>query len=110
MKTEPAMPEATSIYSRPNDVPDTAFGSEDAVLKQIMVLLNGIRPVMANGATYDPTTKLGDVGFTSLEMVNVMLAVETAFDLMIPAGDITPGNFKTGASIAAMIGRLKPAA
>jgi acyl carrier protein len=84
-------------------------GGEPA-LNQIMALLNNIRPLMSNGQAYNADTTLGDVGFTSLEMVNVMLAVETAFDLMIPAGDITPGNFKTAASIAAMIARLKPGA
>jgi acyl carrier protein len=80
------------------------------VLSQVMTLLKGIRPLMANGEAYEQNTTLGDVGFTSLEMVNVMLAVETAFDFMIPAGDITPGNFKTAASIAAMISRLRPGA
>ena len=79
-------------------------------LAKVMTLLNGIRPIMADGRAYNPDTTLGDVGFTSLEMVNVMLAVESAFDLMIPAGDITPGNFKTATSIATMVGRLKPAA
>lgn len=82
----------------------------DVTLTKVMSLLNGIRPTMADGRDYVPDTTLGDVGFTSLEMVNVMLAVESAFDLMIPAGDITPGNFKTAASIAAMVARLKPAA
>lgn len=104
------MAEAASILPRSNDIPAPALTGTDPVLSQIMVLLTGIRPVTANGAAYGPTTRLGDVGFTSLEMVNVMLAVETAFDLMIPTGDITPGNFKTAASIATMIGRLKPAA
>jgi acyl carrier protein len=84
-------------------------GSE-STLAQVMTMLNGIRPLMANGQPYDQNTTLGDVGFTSLEMVNVMLAVETVFDLMIPAGDITPGNFKTATSIASMVSRLKPSA
>ena len=79
-----------------------------SILSQVLTLLTGIRPLMTNGNAYDQNTTLGDVGFTSLEMVNVMLAVETAFDFMIPAGDITPGNFKTAASIAAMVSRLKP--
>ena len=82
---------------------------EDPVLAQVLTVLKGIRPVTNTGQTYGVYTTLGDVGFTSLEMVNVMLAVETAFDLMIPAGDITPANFKSAASIAAMISRLKPA-
>ncbi len=71
-----------------------------------MTVLHAIRAVKANGEAYGEDAVLGEVGFTSLEMVNVMLAVEGAFDLMIPAKDITPSNFKTAASIAAMIERL----
>ena len=81
--------------------------SDDSFRAQVMTVLFGIRPVQANGSAYDAQTKLGEAGFTSLEMVNVMLGVEAAFDLMIPAGDITAGNFATAASIAAMIKRLK---
>jgi len=93
-----------------DDVAMPMLASDDLVLNQVLTVLNGIRPLMANGQAYDQNTTLGDVGFTSLEMVNVMLAVEMAFDLMIPASDITPSNFKTAAAIAAMISRLKPAA
>jgi acyl carrier protein len=94
----------------PDPVATPMLASEDLVLNQVLTVLNGIRPLMANGQAYDQATLLGDVGFTSLEMVNVMLAVENAFDLMIPATDITPGNFKTAGAIAAMVSRLKRAA
>lgn len=104
------MAETASNHVRSSEMPVSVVAEEGSVLTQIMAVLKGIRPLMANGQAYDQDTMLGEAGFTSLEMVNVMLAVETAFDLMIPAGDITPGNFKTASSIAAMIGRLKPIA
>lgn len=104
------MSQAARIQKSTTEINAPVAAHGDFLLSQIMILLHGIRPAMADGRAYDPDTTLGDVGFTSLEMVNVMLAVESAFDLMIPAGDITPGNFKTAAAIAAMVGRLKPAA
>ena len=56
-----------------------------------------------------PDERLVDAGLTSMDMVNLMLAVEAEFDLLIPPGDITPDNFRTVASIAALVERLVPA-
>jgi len=51
--------------------------------------------------------KLSDLGLSSLKMVNLMLAVEMAFDVVIPQNDITPENFHSVASIEALVARLK---
>jgi acyl carrier protein len=72
-----------------------------------MTVLNGIRPMQSNGLAYGVDTNLTNAGFTSVEMVNVMLGVEAAFDLMIPQEMITPQNFISAAAIAAMIDRLR---
>jgi acyl carrier protein len=53
----------------------------------------------------DPLT---DIGLSSIDMVNLMLAVEAEFDIMIPPTDITPQNFRSVASIEAMVARLAP--
>ena len=53
---------------------------------------------------------LGECGISSLDMVNLMLAVETEFDLKIPDRDMTPANFRTIARIQALIGKLQCAA
>ena len=53
--------------------------------------------------------RLVDAGMTSMDMVNLMLAVEADFDIMIPAADITPGNFRSIASIEAMVERVRAA-
>jgi len=54
------------------------------------------------------TMRLADLGVTSIQMVSLMLAVESAFQLTIPQSDITPENFQSIASIAALIDRLQP--
>ena len=50
--------------------------------------------------------RLSELGMSSIKMVNLMLAVETEFDLTIPQGDITPENFRSVASVEALITRL----
>ncbi len=49
---------------------------------------------------------LRQAGLSSLDMVNLMLAVEGEFDLFIPQGEMTPDNFQNAASIARLLARL----
>lgn len=49
---------------------------------------------------------LGDSGLSSLDMVNLMLAVESEFDLKIPERDMRPANFRTIARIEALVASL----
>jgi acyl carrier protein len=53
---------------------------------------------------------LRDIGLTSLDMVNLMLAVEGEFDLRIPEDDMTPANFRSVAMIDNLVKGLKIAA
>jgi acyl carrier protein len=50
--------------------------------------------------------RLNELGMSSIKMVNLMLAVETEFDLTIPQSDITPENFRSVASVEALLARL----
>jgi len=50
--------------------------------------------------------RLSELGMSSLKMVNLMLAVEVEFDLSIPQGDITPDNFRSVASVEALLAKL----
>ena len=76
------------------------------VSETVMTVLRGIRPLKADGSAYDTATGLTDAGFTSVEMVQVMLGIEAAFDLMIPQEMITPENFVDAGAIARMVERL----
>ena len=46
---------------------------------------------------------LRDVGLTSLDMVNLVLAVEAALGVSIPEAEITPANFRSVAAIDALV-------
>jgi acyl carrier protein len=56
--------------------------------------------------TIPPEARLTDLGMTSIKMVNLMLAVEAEFAVTIPQGDITPDNFRSVATIEALLQRL----
>lgn len=49
---------------------------------------------------------LGECGLSSLDMVNLMLAVETEFDIKIPDRDMTPSNFRSIAQIDKLVSAL----
>jgi len=49
---------------------------------------------------------LTEAGLTSLDMVNLMLAIEAEFDLKISDRDMTPANFRTMARIDALVGKM----
>jgi acyl carrier protein len=71
------------------------------LVEQILASSTHTRPVSL-------TMRLTDLGVTSIQMVSLMLAVESAFQLTIPQSDITPENFHCIASIAALVDRLQP--
>lgn len=49
---------------------------------------------------------LVDSGMTSMAMVDLMLAIEAAFDVTIPQRELTPANFQSIESLAALVERL----
>ena len=50
-----------------------------------------------------PAANLRDAGLTSLDMVNLMLAIEGEFEIEIPQSAMTPDNFDTIAAIEALV-------
>lgn len=52
-----------------------------------------------------PGSRLADIGMTSMDMVNLMLAVDAEFDMMIPQADITPENFQSPQSIERLVAK-----
>jgi acyl carrier protein len=50
---------------------------------------------------------LREVGLTSLDMVNLVLAVEAELAIGIPEAEITPANFRSVATIEALVTSLR---
>ena len=53
--------------------------------------------------TFTAQEDLRDVGLTSLDMVNLVLAVESDLGIAIPEAEITPANFRSVATIEALV-------
>jgi acyl carrier protein len=65
-----------------------------------MLLKNSItRPISVD-------EQLSAAGLSSLDMVNLMIAVEAEFNVMIPGSEITPANFRSISTIEALILRI----
>ena len=65
------------------------------VQSKLLALVKSILMQNAIVADLDQATLLVDVGLTSMDMVNLMLAVEAEFDFTIPQSEITPENFQS---------------
>ncbi len=52
---------------------------------------------------------LHEAGLTSMATVKLMLAVEAAYDVAIPDAELTPENFRSIATIQALLERLQAA-
>jgi acyl carrier protein len=77
---------------------------------RLLVLVRSILAQNAIIADLDPQKLLVDVGLTSMDMVNLMLAVEAEFDFTIPQSEITPENFQSVEALGRLVGRqLAPA-
>jgi acyl carrier protein len=73
------------------------------VQERVISLVTSI--LSANSIVVDvlPGSRLADIGMTSMDMVNLMLAVEAEFDLTIPQAEITPENFQSPETIERMV-------
>jgi acyl carrier protein len=71
-----------------------------------------VREIVARRAVNPPIRPilldddLREVGLTSLDMVNLMLAVEAAFELEIPDTEMTLRNFQSISAIDALVTSL----
>jgi acyl carrier protein len=76
---------------------------------RLLALVKSILKQNAIAADLEPATLLVDVGLTSMDMVQLMLAVEAEFDFTIPQSDITPENFQSVATLERLVvSQLEP--
>jgi acyl carrier protein len=75
----------------------------DDVQTRILALVKTILQQNAMTVEINPDSLLVDVGFTSMDMVNLMLGVEAEFDFTIPQSEITPENFQSVKTLERMI-------
>ncbi len=72
-------------------------------------LIGLVRQILGPPAASRPLpidARLSDLGMSSLKMVNLMLAVEAEFNVVIPQSEITPEHFESIASVEALLAKL----
>jgi acyl carrier protein len=85
-------------------------GVEADIRSRIVALVRGILAQNSISAELSPEVLLVDAGLTSMDMVNLMLAVEAEFDFTIPQEQITPENFQSIATLERLVsGQLQAA-
>lgn len=78
-------------------------GVETDIRSRIVALVRGILAQNSISAELSPEVLLVDAGLTSMDMVNLMLAVEAEFDFTIPQEQITPENFQSIATLERLV-------
>jgi acyl carrier protein len=56
-----------------------------------------------------PEDDLREAGLTSMDMLNLVLAIEGEFDITIPESGINPANFRNITAISSLVRSLLPA-
>jgi acyl carrier protein len=83
-----------------------ASGTHSSIRERLLHLVAQILGKPEAARSLPAEARLSELGMSSIKMVNLMLAVETEFDLTIPQGDITPENFRSVATVETLITRL----
>jgi len=77
--------------------------------EQIRDLVREFAPGLPAEFSRARDANLHEAGLTSMATVRLMLTIEAAFDLAIPDAELTPENFRSIATIEALISRLQAA-
>lgn len=75
------------------------------------LLIGLVEQILAKNAIAHPVSidsALTEMGLSSIDMVGLMLAVEAEFDIEIPPSDISPENFRSIATIEALVAKMVP--
>lgn len=73
---------------------------------RVTVIVGGLLAKRGCSTTVGVGQDLRSAGLNSTDMVNLMLAVESEFDIIIPDDQMKPGNFATIRAINALVASL----
>src|SRR5215831_16645618 len=96
--------EAMSVAT--NHIAQEGLANEGFIRERVVGLVRDILERRSVSRTILVDDDLRDAGLNSLDMVNLMLAVEAEFDLKIPDADMTLRNFRSIFAIEALVSSL----
>ena len=87
-----------------------ADGTTVSARAQITAIVETLLAKRSGRMSVGADQNLTDAGLTSLDMVNLMLAIEDEFGVEIPQRRMTPANFRSIAAIESLVAGLAMAA
>lgn len=94
-------------------LPVRSENAREAVLSprdRIRGLVVGILAAHSPVRPFSDDDTLAEIGISSIDMVTLLLAVESAFNIEVPQHEITADVFRSVSTVDALIGRLVPLA
>ena len=88
----------------------TAGGFGEPARQRLRRLVDGIIAAKRPERPFSDDDTLAEIGITSIDMVTLLLAVESEFYVEVPQHEITADVFRSIATIDSLIRRLAPAA
>ncbi len=111
----PGVPPKGSLHVRAGVVetldseqPAWPNGEAGEARQTIRALVRRILATKSLAQPFSDEDTLAEIGVGSADMIELLLAVESAFDLEVPQADITPESFRSVASVGALVARLRP--
>lgn len=77
--------------------------------ERVIAIIRTVLPEKAGDRALSADDDLHERGMTSLNMVNLMLAIEAGFGIFIPRTDLHPDNFRSVRAIEALVSRIADA-
>ena len=77
---------------------------------QIVGIIEALLAKRGDATSVAVDQNLTEAGLTSLDMVNLMLAIEDEFEIEIPQRQMTPANFRSVATIESLVSTVAMAA
>jgi acyl carrier protein len=87
-----------------------ADGTTFTVRAQITAIVEALLAKRSGAASVAADENLTDAGLTSLDLVNLMLAIEDEFGIEIPQRRMTPASFRSVEAIESLVAGLAMAA
>jgi len=90
-----------------NDITAKNLSTERTLREQLIAVVRTILGPAGASRPLPTDARLSDLGMSSIKMVNLMLTIETEFDLTIPQAEITPENFESIATMEALVLKVR---
>jgi acyl carrier protein len=76
---------------------------------QVVMVLRSHMADLPPEASVDTEDKLVDLGIDSLRLVELIIELEDAFDIVIPDEEMLASNFSTVGAVSALVARIRSA-